>query len=205
MSCTHTRQKILDCAEKLFARQGFHGTSLRRITADAEVNLAAVHYHFGSKDGLVEAVFKRRMGPLNEERMRRLRALRSSSGFDVEQVLRSFVEPTLRFAEQGEGNRDFLALIGRALIEPDEKIRRLFFDLVAPLFHLLLDLVCEALPHLSRDLLFWRLHFALGAMGRYLFLAGQRSSMNEAMGTVIPDLPAGDCLIGFIVRGLEGP
>jgi AcrR family transcriptional regulator len=205
MSCLQTRRKILDCAEKLFARHGFHGTSLRRITSEAGVNLAAVHYHFGSKDGLVEAVFRRRMEPLNEERLQQLQALRAGGAFSVEQLMRAFVLPTLRFAAQDEGNRDFLALVGRAMIEPDERLRRMFFALVAPLFSLLLDMLCEALPHLARDLLFWRLNFALGAMGRYLCLAGQGPSMFEVLGMEPPALPADDSLIDFLVRGIQAP
>lgn len=205
MSCRQTRQKILDCAEKLFSRHGFHGTSLRRITSEAGVNLAAVHYHFGSKDGLVEAVFRRRMEPLNEERLQRLQALRDGGAFNVEQLVRAFVLPTLRFAVQDEGHRDFLTLVGRALTEPDERLRRMLFSLVAPLFRLLLDTLCEALPHLGRDVLFWRLNFALGAMGRYLCLAGQRSSMFEVLRMEPPSLPADDSLVAFLVRGIQTP
>jgi AcrR family transcriptional regulator len=205
MSCFQTRRKILDCAEKLFARHGFHGTSLRRITTGAGVNLAAVHYHFGSKDGLIEAVFRRRLEPLNEERLQRLRALRDGGAFDVEQVVRAFLVPTMRFAAQSEAHRDFLALIGRVLMTPDERLRRMFFALVAPLFMLLLDMLCQALPHLGRDQLFWRLIFALGAMGHYLCLAGQRSSMSMMLHFEMPVPPADDSLIDFFVRGIEAP
>ena len=58
-----TKEQILDVAERMFAESGVHGVSLRAIIAEAGVNLAAVHYHFGSKDALVEAVFERRVGP----------------------------------------------------------------------------------------------------------------------------------------------
>ncbi|MEJ2200328.1 MAG: TetR family transcriptional regulator, partial [Desulfuromonadaceae bacterium] len=74
-----TKERILDAAEELFARQGFHATSLRAITGGAQVNLAAVNYHFGSKDGLLEAVFSRRLTPLNQERQRRLEAVREAA------------------------------------------------------------------------------------------------------------------------------
>ena len=72
MSQPDTKQRILDVAERLFATRGFHATSLRAITRAAEVNLAAVNYHFGSKDALLEAVMLRRLGPLNEIRQARL-------------------------------------------------------------------------------------------------------------------------------------
>src|SRR5690606_36644825 len=67
-----TREAILDSAEALFARQGHDGTSMRQITSEAGVNLAAVNYHFGSKEALVQAVLKRRLAVLNHERLRLL-------------------------------------------------------------------------------------------------------------------------------------
>ena len=75
-----TKDRILDAAEGLFAQQGFSATSLRAITAQAGVNLAAVNYHFGSKDGLLEAVFVRRLGPLNDERLALLDEAESTPG-----------------------------------------------------------------------------------------------------------------------------
>ncbi|MGH8799734.1 MAG: helix-turn-helix domain-containing protein, partial [Casimicrobiaceae bacterium] len=63
---------MLDAAEALFMEHGFEATSLRRITARAQVNLAAVSYHFGSKEDLLKAVLRRRLDPMNQERMRLL-------------------------------------------------------------------------------------------------------------------------------------
>ena len=54
-----TRDRILDAAERLFVEHGFEGTSMRMITGAANANLAAVNYHFGSKDALIQAVFRR--------------------------------------------------------------------------------------------------------------------------------------------------
>src|ERR1700690_363223 len=71
-----TKDKLMDAAEKLFARSGFHGTSLRDITAAAGVDLALVNYHFGSKKQLLTAVIERRGTVLNEERLRRLAQVR---------------------------------------------------------------------------------------------------------------------------------
>ena len=74
MANSTTRYRILDTAESLFAEQGFSATSLRNITTAAGVNLAAVNYHFRSKEGLIEAVFARRVAPLNAERLELLTA-----------------------------------------------------------------------------------------------------------------------------------
>ncbi|MCC7498027.1 MAG: helix-turn-helix transcriptional regulator, partial [Bryobacterales bacterium] len=67
-----TSERILEAAEGLFAAQGIRGTSLKEITELAEVNIAAVNYHFRSKDALVRAVFERSFEPLNAERLRML-------------------------------------------------------------------------------------------------------------------------------------
>src|SRR5512139_2982341 len=64
-----TRARILRAAEALFVEQGFADTSLRMITARAEVNLAAVNYHFGSKEELIREVFQRHLEPLNAARI----------------------------------------------------------------------------------------------------------------------------------------
>ena len=69
-----TKTKILNAAEKLFGVNGFHGTSLRDITAEAQVNLAAVNYHFQSKESLMDALIERRIEPINSKRFQMLDA-----------------------------------------------------------------------------------------------------------------------------------
>src|SRR6185295_619338 len=102
---TDTREALLDAAEGLFAEHGIQASSLRAITQRAGANLAAVHYHFGSKEGLVRAVFSRRLKPLNEERLRRLEACDLEAADAVEQVLDAFLAPLLRLSR--ERTRDF--------------------------------------------------------------------------------------------------
>src|SRR5512134_3133369 len=96
-----TKERILDAAEALFMVQGFTATSLRMITTRAGVNLAAVNYHFGSKDELVRAVFTRRLGPLNRERVALLEELEEQAGgrpLVPEQVLEAFLTAGVRVA-----------------------------------------------------------------------------------------------------------
>src|SRR5690349_3437031 len=91
-----TRESLLGAAESLVSEHGIQAASLRQITQQAGANLAAVNYHFGSKDGLVRAVFSRRLRPMNEERHRRLELVDLEAGDALEQVLRAFLEPLLR-------------------------------------------------------------------------------------------------------------
>jgi AcrR family transcriptional regulator len=157
-----TKQKILDTAEKLFGEQGYNNTSLRQVIADAEVNVAAVHYHFGCKEDLLDAVVMRKVGPLTQERLARLDAVEAASGEnppDLEGVLASFLLPT---AEMAAGNPTFVRLMGRMLSEG------MMPGIVERHFHQsaqrFIAALRRALPHLERDELMWRVHFMLGAM-----------------------------------------
>ena len=90
-----TRERILDAAEQLFSRAGFNGASLRPITTDAGANLAAVHYHFGSKEALLKAVVARRIDPVNQQRLALLAEYEQAGGgaLSVEEVVHAFVQP----------------------------------------------------------------------------------------------------------------
>lgn len=206
MSQADTKQRILDAAEHLFARQGFHATSLRAITARAKVNLASVNYHFGNKEALLDAVFDRRLIPLNEARRQRLEEVRTiararDEAPSVEGALRAFIEPTFQFRDAG-GTEDFVALVGRAISEPDEVISRSFIEHVEPIIQLLLTTLQEALPALKSDTVFWRLQFALGAIShtmrmrqwaRYLPV---EISLDEEAGRLVEDL------LAFVTAGV---
>src|SRR5437763_16807197 len=94
-----TRESLMDAAESLFAERGIPAASLRAITERATANLAAVHYHFGSKQGLVRAVFDRRLAPLNRERLTLLDRYEAEGG-GVEEVVRAFVAPIFTMADE---------------------------------------------------------------------------------------------------------
>ncbi|WP_432822935.1 TetR/AcrR family transcriptional regulator [Trichloromonas sp.] len=210
MSQPDTKGRILDVAEELFARQGFHATSLRAITGAAEVNLAAVNYHYGSKEALLDAVFERRLTPLNFERRARLDAVQALAAFEgrpprAEELLRALIEPTLRLYETGPGAGSFILLVGRALSGSDELVRKIFLQHMGAVFTLLLDLLGQALPQLPKQQLFWRLQFSLGATGHALRWAGGGM---ELPGGVSP--PASveeliDMVVGFTAAGMEAP
>ncbi len=168
-----TKQRILNAAEQLFARQGYHATSLRAITAAAGVNLAAVNYHFGGKEGLLEAVFLRRLEPLNASRLEQLEAVLSAaeqSGRipECREILRTFVAPTFRLRDLGAEAENFVALVGRALAEPRGVPMSIFVRHMAPLLERLHQALARSLPQLSRETLFLRLHFLIGALSHIM-------------------------------------
>src|SRR5208282_530434 len=113
----HTKDRILDTAERLFSEQGYAATSLRGIIAAAGVNLAAVHYHFHSKEALLEAVILRRALPANQERLALLDRCEEEAGDGppaLEEIIEAFVAPTFRMAlDPAAGGMVFMRLLGR--------------------------------------------------------------------------------------------
>jgi AcrR family transcriptional regulator len=157
-----TRTRILDAAEELFMQHGFEGTSMRLLTAKAGVNLAAVNYHFGSKDALIEAVFRRRLDPMNIERIAALERLENPA---AEDIIRAFVGPSLRLIEDAKGGgRNFIRLLGRTYTEPAKAIRALIGQMYAPAMQRYKGALERALPQMPPDELVWRMHFMFGTL-----------------------------------------
>src|SRR5512145_3367892 len=163
-----TRTRILDAAEELFMLHGFEGTSMRLLTSKAEVNLAAVNYHFGSKDALIEAVFRRRLDPMNAARIAALERLESEAGgrpLAPELIIRAFVGESLRMIEDARaGGRNFIRLLGRTYTDPAKGIRALIGQMYAPAMERYKRALQRALPQMPADELVWRMHFMFGTL-----------------------------------------
>jgi AcrR family transcriptional regulator len=160
-----TRTRILDAAEELFMQHGFEGTSMRQLTARAEVNLAAVNYHFGSKDALIEAVFRRRLDPMNADRIAELEKLEASNTLSPDGIIRAFLRPSLRLVEDAKGgSRNFIRLLGRTYTEPNKNLRALIGQMYAPAMERYKAALERALPQMPRDELVWRMHFMFGTL-----------------------------------------
>ncbi|MDI6749383.1 MAG: TetR/AcrR family transcriptional regulator [Rhodocyclaceae bacterium] len=162
-----TRERILDVAERLFMEYGFDGTSMRQITGEAGVNLAAVNYHFGSKEALLQAVFRRRLACLNEERLRvldRLEAEAGSKPLKPSQIVDAFFGTMLRMAQDEDcGGQIFLRLLGRTMTEPAEFIRTFLAQEYREVLERYKAALFRALPEVPHAEIVWRFHFMLGA------------------------------------------
>ena len=149
-------------------QHGFEATSMRLLTSTARVNLAAVNYHFGSKDALIEALFQRRLDPMNAERVATLDALEQQAGgqpLAPEQIIRAFIGASLRMIEDAKGGgRNFIRLLGRTYTEPAKQIRALIGQLYAPAMERFKAAFARALPELPSDELVWRMHFMFGTL-----------------------------------------
>ena len=163
-----TKERILDAAEALFMEHGFEATSLRAITTAAGVNLAAVNYHFGSKEELFQAVLTRRLDPMNQERLAlltRLEAAAAPQPLSCEKILLALFVPALRLArDPARGGKNFLRLLGRAYADPAPFIRQFLSEQYAVMIARFKAAFGRALPHLPKKELSWRLHFIMGAL-----------------------------------------
>ncbi|MEZ5354973.1 MAG: TetR/AcrR family transcriptional regulator [Bryobacteraceae bacterium] len=162
-----THDRILDAAEALFAEQGFESTSIRAITAAAGANLAAVNYHFQSKETLIHAVLARRLDPVNDTRLSMLDAILAQSDGappDLDGILHAFARPIFEAAFGLEANPAFARLAGRISSEPGDSLRKLAFEHIRPVAHRFFRAFALALPDLPPVDLIWRIHLSIGAM-----------------------------------------
>ncbi len=199
---TDTKSKILDTAERLIAEQGFAATSLRQIIAEAGVNLASVHYHFGSKEELLDHVIARKAAGVNQERLALLQGFEREVGsapVAVENVLAAFLEPMI---ELGTQNPLFVKLMGR--MHGEGLLPSIVAKHFQPTGAYFVKALRRSLPDLPEAELYWRLQFMFGAMSRAVSEPGV-----FPMQGVQGDSPDFACIIrrlrAFLSAGLQAP
>ncbi len=204
-----TKSRILDAAEALFIDCGYEAMSLRQITSRAEVNLAAVNYHFGSKESLIHAMLSRRLDRLNQERVKLLERFGRMLGerLTCEHVLGAMFIPALRLSRDPRvGGKAFLRLLGRAYTDPSAFIRDFLSAHYASVAVRFFDAFQRALPHLPREELGWRLHFAIGALSGVLAGTDTDSLIAEfSQGKSMNDLQLIARLASLMVAALKAP
>ena len=160
-----TKDRILGAAEELFAQHGFSGTSLRQVTSRADVNIAAVNYHFGSKENLVNEVFRRRMDEMSAQRLAQLRQAPSQQHpASSKPVLAAFVEPALALSKDRHGGGAFIRVIARAYAEKNDSLRQFLSDQYGHVLREFAKAIAGCVPQLSKEELYWRLDFLSGAL-----------------------------------------
>ncbi len=154
-----TKHKILETAERLFAEQGYSATSMRHIIAEAGVNLAAIHYHFGSKEDLLDELVARRVGPVNRERVAALERCAADPKATVEEIMGAFLLP---IAGPAEDHPQFIRLMGRIYAEG------LLRGVIEKHFHEVstrfLAILRKAVPEVPEEEFLWRAHYLFGAV-----------------------------------------
>ncbi|MEO0459040.1 MAG: TetR/AcrR family transcriptional regulator [Cyanobacteria bacterium P01_A01_bin.114] len=168
-----TQTQILDAAERLFAEQGFGATSLRSIIRAADVNLAAIHYHFGSKENLVVATIRRMAKPIIESELEMLSTAAEQASLSVESILRAFFEPGLKVIYQTQGAQGLIQarLMGRCRTEPTiEPIAAKEFAVISQTF---IEALQQVLPEKSEIEIKWKFDLMIAMIIRVLCAADQ--------------------------------
>lgn len=168
MASNNTKNRILDAAEQLFADAGFSGTSLRQLTSLAKVNLAAVNYHFGTKENLIKEVFLRRLDILYNMRQQQLDALYTLHPGGIpplREVLKAFIYPALQMSVPGEdGQSAFVKVLARAYVEYRDDLRKLLSTRYGEQNRRFFQAIAATLPTVSERQLYWRIDFMIGAL-----------------------------------------
>lgn len=199
-----TKTRILDAAEKLFAERGFSETSLRLITSKAEVNLASVNYHFGSKKELIRAVLARYLDVFMPAASSEIISLQSADKeASLNDIFSALVKPLLDLNQlRSEGTRTFLQLLGRGYIESQGHLRWFITTHYGDHLTQFVKAVADSAPHIPPAEMFWRLHFTLGTVVFTMASAdalteiaaadfGEHNDIEAVIRKVIPYLSAG--------------
>jgi AcrR family transcriptional regulator len=199
-----TKTNLLDAAEHLFAHEGVDRASLRAITQAAGANLAAVHYHFGSKEALVREVLARRLSPLNKRRIELLDRVEAGPRDPaVAEIVRAFVQPTLEMVQRERGGHAFARFICRTFSEPDESFHDMILDQFRGIVTRFSTALERALPDLPREELFWRFHFMVGSMVHTAGLGFLAHRLSDGLCNPADLDGLTTRLVGFLSAGLQ--
>jgi len=210
MSNTDTKELILDAAENLFAAEGYHGTSIRAITKEAGVNLASINYHFGSKEALVEALFKHRFGPLNKMRKEGIRAVMAEAKSKgrtprVRDILEAFIAPLFLNSKDQSCLGRFSTLVHLAHSGQDAALMGALVNTMKPVVDLLFKALRAALPKVPEAELRWKMHFFIGGFTHTI-----RISLMQGQGLKVPAMPKSvdrrkliDMMLSYFTAGME--
>ncbi len=200
-----TKDSILDAAEQLFSERGIEGVSLRCLTGRAGVNLASVHYHFGSKEQVVKAVFRRRVRVVNRRRIERLDRLERQGDPQLEEILAALFEPGLRLAADPERGRRFMRLGARIFFEPAKYMASLFEEEFAEVIRRFHAALHSSLPDLPPAELRLRMHFAIGMLVHTMLDTDRARNMTIRCGDPPSTRRILKSMVTFVAAGLRAP
>lgn len=198
-----TKEQILNVAERLFAEKGFAGTSLRNVIREAGVNIAAVHYHFGSKEELFIAVVRRAAQQIVTSQLEELAKYENlDKPPSLENILEAFYGPPLRVITQmGETGLIRAQFMGRCRAEPFP-----IQQLADKEFHesqlRFLDILQRALPNQTRTELTWKLDLAIAIIIRTVNKIGQSDSLIKGNSSEEIEI-AISRLVKFVAQGMR--
>jgi AcrR family transcriptional regulator len=209
MAGEETRKRILIAAEQLFAERGISSTSMRALTKAADVNLAAVHYHFGSKEALLDAVIEFRAAPMNHARIAALEAHaaeRAGRPLEVDCIFRAYLMPAIRSViESPESAIHLPRLFARLEAQPPELLEAIYRRHLGDVTRRFVEALQQALPDLPKELIAERFRLAMGSI--FMLFSGN-SELDFIPGyspQVVSIEEKLESVIAFVTGGLGAP
>lgn len=204
MSQPETVERILKAATLLFSERGFAETSLRTITGLADVNLASVNYHFGSKKDLIQAVFSRFLTPFSKDLDRSLDELESSSSQapSTQELLRCMFASLLRATEEiNEDPQRFMRLLGLAYTQSQEHLRHFIVNDFGRTYHRFTECLSKSQANIDPVKFYWRLYFMLGAG---VFTLSSFEAIRSILNADYDADTSMDQVVELMVKSMEG-
>ncbi len=186
-----TRARIVAAAEAEFADHGFDGVSVRQIALRADVPVALINYHFGSKEGLYRAIFEMRAPMIVDQRLAglRLAEMEPDTERKVEMIVKAVLVPNLHMRST-EKNSSYSRILAREVSDPKSHNRKVIAEFFDPVAHKVMEALHRALPDRSIEEINWGYQAMLGAMvytmadtGRISRISGGRCDPEDEMAT----------------------
>jgi AcrR family transcriptional regulator len=202
------RERLLRVAAQLFAEHGFNGVSVRTITGAAGVNLAGVSYYFGSKEGLLAAIYESHCRPMAAERARLLEACAPGPGRPpmLEQIIAAFIGPALDATIDAAGGGAVFTRLRAVLAHENNALAKELiaehFDATSRRFIAALAL---ALPRLSREEVYWRFHFLLGTLYYTMITPDRIHHLSDGVCDPADVAAVMAEMVRFVAAGLRAP
>ena len=202
MTTSDTKDRILNAAERIFAEQGLDAVSLRAVTTEAGVNIAAVNYYFGSKAALLQAMTQRHFAPVNAEQLHRLEQIEANAQkLSVENILRAYTTPIFAMFDAQRGREWMQAKILAYRADSPHVNSMTESEADAEVISRYYEALRRAIPHVPADELWWRFERT-----RNLLLANQSRRFMAPSGGIPSESSKRDereWLVTFLVGGLE--
>ena len=164
-----TKERLLAVAGELFADRGFDSVSLRMITDRANVNLASVNYHFGSKEELIGAVVDDIVSPVNERRLSLLSLIDYTTQDPIRKIIHAFIDPVFDLSDSGNDDNKYYKLISRCIASRDERVSSIIIKQFPEVLAQFVSALSKALPSINSNSAHLKIMFMAGALAHSLF------------------------------------
>lgn len=199
-----SKERILAAGEVMFGQHGYDATTVRKIAARADVPVALINYHFGSKEGLYRTIFETRSPAIRGQRVVGLQLARSEADWDrrVELVVKALIVPMFGLRNDGN-NGAFGHILARELSDPNSEGRGIFREMFDPVANMMIDALAECFPDWTRAEVNWAYQTMLGAMMIVMMDNGRIARLSG--GTATSDEPevAATHIVAMLTAGLK--